>query len=48
MRFATIKKINLAFSNLMGIYRAITKDSYEAIEEMYAGKGYGVFKSDYC
>ena len=26
-------------SNLMGIYRAITKDSYEAIEEMYAGKG---------
>ena len=25
-------------SNLMGIYRAITKDSYEAIEEMYAGK----------
>jgi len=33
-------------SNLMGIYRAITKDSYEAIEEMYAGKGYGVFKSD--
>lgn len=33
-------------SNLMGIYRAITKDSYEAIEDMYAGKGYGVFKSD--
>jgi len=33
-------------SNLMGIYRAITKDSYEAIEEMYAGKGYGAFKSD--
>ena len=30
----------------MGIYRAITKDSYEAIEEMYAGKGYGAFKSD--
>ena len=28
------------------IYRAITKDSYEAIEEMYAGKGYGAFKSD--
>mgnify|MGYP004447753217 FL=1 len=33
-------------SNLMGIYRAITKDSYEAIEELYAGKGYGAFKSD--
>ena len=33
-------------SNLMGIYRAITKDSYEKIEEMYAGKGYGAFKSD--
>ncbi|MDY5482163.1 MAG: tryptophan--tRNA ligase [Veillonella caviae] len=33
-------------SNLMGIYRAITKDSYEAIEEMYSGKGYGAFKSD--
>ena len=33
-------------SNLMGIYRAITKDSYETIEEMYAGKGYGAFKSD--
>ncbi|WP_277282077.1 tryptophan--tRNA ligase [Veillonella caviae] len=33
-------------SNLMGIYRAITKDSYEVIEEMYAGKGYGAFKSD--
>lgn len=33
-------------SNLMGIYRAITKDSYEAIEDMYADKGYGAFKSD--
>ncbi|MBP9551907.1 tryptophan--tRNA ligase, partial [Veillonella sp.] len=33
-------------SNLMGIYRAITKDSYEKIEEMYSGKGYGAFKGD--
>ena len=33
-------------SNLMGIYSAITKDSYEAIEEMYSGKGYGAFKGD--
>ena len=40
------KKNKPGISNLMGIYRAITKDSYEAIEEMYAGKGYGVFKSD--
>ena len=39
------KKTNLAFL-AVGIYRAITKSSYEAIEEMYAGKGYGVFKSD--
>ena len=33
-------------SNLMGIYSAIAKDSYEAIEEMYSGKGYGAFKGD--
>ena len=33
-------------SNLMGIYRAITKDSYELLKKCNAGKGYGVFKSD--
>ena len=45
-RCVTIKENKPGISNLMGIYRAITKDSYEAIEEMYAGKGYGAFKSD--
>lgn len=33
-------------SNLMGIYHALTKKSYEEIEAMYAGKGYGAFKGD--
>lgn len=33
-------------SNLMGIYQAITKDSLEAIEAKYEGKGYGAFKGD--
>ncbi len=33
-------------SNLMGIYRAITNDSYEHIEALYEGKGYGDFKKD--
>lgn len=33
-------------SNLMGIYAAITKDSYDAIEARYAGQGYGTFKKD--
>ena len=33
-------------SNLMGIYNALTGDSFEAIENMYAGKNYGTFKGD--
>lgn len=33
-------------SNLMGIYNAITKKSYEEIETLYDGKGYGAFKGD--
>jgi len=33
-------------SNLMGIYAAITKESYETIEQRYAGQGYGTFKKD--
>ena len=33
-------------SNLMGIYNALTGDSFEAIESMYAGKNYGTFKGD--
>ena len=33
-------------SNLMGIYNALTGDSFEAIEAMYAGKNYGTFKGD--
>lgn len=33
-------------SNLMGIYAAITKDSYDTIESRYAGQGYGTFKKD--
>ena len=33
-------------SNLMGIYAAITKDSYETIEQRYVGQGYGTFKKD--
>ena len=30
----------------MGIYNALTGDSFEAIESMYAGKNYGTFKGD--
>ena len=33
-------------SNLMGIYAAITKESYETIEQRYVGQGYGTFKKD--
>lgn len=33
-------------SNLMGIYSAITKKPYGEIEDLYAGKGYGIFKKD--
>jgi len=33
-------------SNLMGIYNAITKKSYEEIEALYEGKGYGSLKGD--
>lgn len=33
-------------SNLMGIYAAIIKDSYETIEQRYVGQGYGTFKKD--
>ena len=33
-------------SNLMGIYNALTGDSFEDIESMYAGKNYGTFKGD--
>lgn len=33
-------------SNLMGIYAAITKESYDTIEQRYAGQGYGTFKKD--
>ena len=31
-------------SNLMSIYSACTGESFETIEEQFAGKGYGVFK----
>lgn len=30
----------------MGIYAAITKESYDTIEQRYAGQGYGTFKKD--
>jgi tryptophanyl-tRNA synthetase len=33
-------------TNLVSIYSAITGDSYDAISERYAGKGYAPFKSD--
>ncbi len=33
-------------SNLMGIYNALTKKSYEEIERLYMGVGYGHFKKD--
>ena len=33
-------------SNLMGIYAAITKESYKTIEQRYVGQGYGTFKKD--
>lgn len=33
-------------SNLMDIRRAITGESYETIEALYQGKGYGAFKGD--
>lgn len=33
-------------SNLMGIYAAITKESYDTIEARYVGQGYGTFKKD--
>ena len=40
------KKNKPGISNLMTIYSCITGDSFKAIEEKYAGKGYGEFKSD--
>lgn len=33
-------------SNLMGIYAAITRDSYDTIQARYEGQGYGTFKKD--
>lgn len=33
-------------SNLMGIYNALTGESFDAIESLYAGKNYGTFKMD--
>lgn len=33
-------------SNLMGIYNALTGESFDAIEALYAGKNYGTFKKD--
>lgn len=33
-------------SNLMGIYQAITHESYETIQKRYEGQGYGTFKKD--
>lgn len=33
-------------SNLMGIYAAITRDSYDTIQARYEGQGYGAFKKD--
>ena len=33
-------------SNLMTIYSALSGESLDSIEEMYAGKGYGDFKKD--
>lgn len=33
-------------SNLMGIYNAITRESYDTIQARYEGKGYGTFKKD--
>lgn len=33
-------------SNLMGIYNAITRESYDTIQARYEGQGYGTFKKD--
>ena len=33
-------------SNLMGIYNAITRESYDTIQARYEGKGYGTFNKD--
>lgn len=33
-------------SNLMGIYNALTGESFDTIEALYAGKNYGTFKKD--
>ena len=33
-------------SNLMGIYNALTRESYDTIQARYEGKGYGTFKKD--
>ena len=33
-------------ANLMSIHSAISKKSYEEIEKMYEGQGYGTFKKD--
>lgn len=35
-----------ALSNLLAIYALLTEEPVETIEERYAGKGYGAFKSD--
>lgn len=40
------KENKSGISNLMGIYAAITKESYETIEQRYVGQGYGTFKKD--
>jgi tryptophanyl-tRNA synthetase len=40
------KENKAGVSNLMSIYSIFSGKSYSEIEEMYAGKGYGDFKSD--
>lgn len=45
-RVAYDKENKPGISNLMGIYSAITKKSYDEITDLYEGKGYGMFKKD--
>ncbi len=40
------KETKPGISNLMGIYNAVTGKSFEEIETIYSGQGYGTFKKD--
>ena len=45
-RMSTMTRRTSGVSNLMSIYSAISGKTFEEIETMYDGQGYGTFKKD--